>query len=172
MTEFINSILQNQYIQILFSAIQFIGWGGISAFVVAILSWRRKIKNQLDLDMLKKADLKELAEKNESAIGEITKLKDELNREHEYNVLTNDAVILLLLSSRRVDGATKLSIAKRAQTLADSEAVRKAAEAAIAAIPEDTSLTEEDEDAIKNEEYAQETDAILNKIIGDGGGAL
>lgn len=166
MTEFINSILNNQYIQILLSAIQFIGWGGISAFIVAIVSWRRKLKTQIDLDMLKKVDLKELADKYAGAVDEVANLKDELAREHEYNVLTNDAVILLILSSRRIDGATKLSIAKRAQNLAENEAVRKAAEAAIASIPEDTTLTEDDEDANKNEEYAQQTDNLLDTLIG------
>lgn len=169
MTEFINHVLANQYVQILLSAIQFIGWGGIATFIVTIVSWRRKLKRKIDNDMLKKDDLSELAQMHESTVKEVDRLKEELNRQHEYNVLTSDAVILLVLSSRRIDGATKLSIAKRAQMLADNEAVKKAAEAAIAAIPKNSTSTEEDDDMKKNNEYADNTDELLQQLTSAGG---
>lgn len=170
MTEIITQILSNQYVQILLSAIQFVGWGGIATFIVTIVSWRRKLKKRLDDETLKKNDLDGLAEKLAAANAEVGKLADELKREHEYNALTNDAVVLQVLSSRRIDGKTKLAIAKQAQTLADNEVVRKAAEAAIAAIPEDTVTTEDDDDETKNSEYAANTDELLKQLTAGGGG--
>lgn len=170
MTEFITKVLANQYVQILLSAIQFVGWGGIATFIVTIVSWRRKLKQHLDTGVLKKEDLAELAEKNEQTVKEVERLKDELKREHEYNVLTNDAAILQVLSSRRIDGATKLAIAKRAQVLADNEVVKKAAENALASIPEDTLTTEEEQDEQQNNTYANDTDNLLKQLVGTNGG--
>lgn len=163
MTEFINNILSNQYVQIVLSAINFIGWGSISVFIVNIVSWRRKLKTQLNKDILKKSDLSNLAKEYEIVVDEIDKLKSDIERLHEYNRLTNDAVVLQILSSRRIDGATKLSIAKRAQILADNEVVKKAAETVIATIPENT-YTEEEADEDKSRREADETDLLLKEL--------
>lgn len=164
MVEIINAIMQNQYIQIVLSLIQFIGWGAIAAFIVAIVTYVRRLKRKVNNDVLQKADIVALSEKHDESVEQIKNLKREIQALHDYNKATNDAVAILLLTSRRVNADSKLAFAQRVKELADSEAVLKAADAVIDVDHSTAGNTEEDIDEEKSATSADATDALLAKL--------
>lgn len=165
MSEFITTVLSNQYVQLVLSWIQFIGWGTVATIVIAIISKIRSMKKTINTEMLFKKDLSELSEKWNEATAKIAELERELKKAHEYNRLTNDAVIILLLTSRNVESRAKLQFATRVKELPAGSTVIETAESVIEQNTDDNK-TDEQRDAVVNDIDVDETDKILKQLAG------
>lgn len=164
MSDFINNVLQNPYVQKVITYITALGITGVFTIIVCIVNAVKKLKKDVS-ETLQKKDLKELSKKYEECKEEIIQLKNQLKLAAEYNRLVNDGISILVLNNRRIDSTTKINYAFKVKELSGSETVKAIAESTIGEKSEEIKpTTEEEQEEVTNTDEADVVSYLLNKL--------